>query len=276
MTKIEYMSELEGLLLDLPFDEREEAMQYYNDYFEDAGPDNADRVIEDLGPPERVARIIKSDLNHGDPFSNEDKIYTENGYKDMSVEDDRFEVAKDSDLSEEENQESTFEQKEDYSTDSVFQESDFRKESSNDKEMKRKEDWENYKDKRSRGHDVSKIILIIVLCVFAIPVGIPVLATVFSLIVSVAAVVFCLFLVAVILAVVFCITGVVLVGGGIYHMFLNPLNGILLCGVGLILFGLGLIFTVLVIAMCTKLIPVMVRGIINLCRLPFRKRGAGI
>ena len=38
-------------------------MQYYEDYFDEAGPENEQQVINDLGSPERVAAIIKAGLD---------------------------------------------------------------------------------------------------------------------------------------------------------------------------------------------------------------------
>ena len=46
MTRKEFMQRLESLLLDLPDSERREAIQYYNDYFDDAGPENEAKVIQ--------------------------------------------------------------------------------------------------------------------------------------------------------------------------------------------------------------------------------------
>ena len=40
MTRVEFMNELRALLWDLSVEEREEALQYYNDYFDDAGAEN--------------------------------------------------------------------------------------------------------------------------------------------------------------------------------------------------------------------------------------------
>ena len=40
MNRARFIKELERLLLDLPAGERKEALQYYNDYFDDAGPEN--------------------------------------------------------------------------------------------------------------------------------------------------------------------------------------------------------------------------------------------
>lgn len=62
MNRKEFMKQLEGLLQNISFAEREEALQYYNDYFDDAGPENEQSVIEALGNPARVAENIKRDL----------------------------------------------------------------------------------------------------------------------------------------------------------------------------------------------------------------------
>lgn len=62
MNKEGFMSSLEGLLADIPEAEREEALQYYNDYFEDAGWENEESVIRSLGSPKKIAENIKAEL----------------------------------------------------------------------------------------------------------------------------------------------------------------------------------------------------------------------
>lgn len=285
MTKFEYMSELEGLLLDISVEEREEALAYYNDYFEDAGPDNADRVIDELGSPQNVAEIIKSDLKYTDPYLTGEKIYTETGYKDMSVQEDRYEIAKDGEIAEKdsiviEEEKTDFKEKAE-STDQASNGATNQQTNTmhNEKDKgygnktKREEDWKNFKKNKAFRSDTSKILLIIILCIFAIPIGIPVISTIFALFVATIAVVCSLFLVFVILAIVFCFTGIVLIASGIYQMFIIPIEGVLVSGVGLLLLGAGLIFTMIVVWLCTKVIPVVFRGIVNLCKMPFRRRG---
>ena len=56
------MNQLESLLQGIPEQERLEAIQYYNDYFEDAGEENEQEVMEALGTPYKVAENIKRDL----------------------------------------------------------------------------------------------------------------------------------------------------------------------------------------------------------------------
>ena len=62
MNRVDFMNQLESLLQSISSTEREEAIQYYNDYFDDAGKENEQEVIEALGNPARVAENIKRDL----------------------------------------------------------------------------------------------------------------------------------------------------------------------------------------------------------------------
>lgn len=62
MNRTEYMRQLESLLQNISLTEREEALQYYNDYFNDAGAENEQDVIQALGSPARVAENIRRDL----------------------------------------------------------------------------------------------------------------------------------------------------------------------------------------------------------------------
>lgn len=62
MNRKEFLRQLEQLLGDIPENERREAMEYYQNYFEDAGPENEAKIIEELGSPEKVATSIKKDL----------------------------------------------------------------------------------------------------------------------------------------------------------------------------------------------------------------------
>ena len=46
MNRWEFMRQLEKLLSDISPNEREEALQYYNDYFNDAGMENEQEVMK--------------------------------------------------------------------------------------------------------------------------------------------------------------------------------------------------------------------------------------
>lgn len=71
MNKVEFMRQLERLLQNISEQERKEALQYYGDYFDDAGPENEQAVLEALGNPARVAENIRRDLygaGYGDGY----------------------------------------------------------------------------------------------------------------------------------------------------------------------------------------------------------------
>lgn len=59
MSKEEFMRELERLLVNVPDNERIEALNYYEEYFSDAGEENWQKVIEELESPAKVAETIK-------------------------------------------------------------------------------------------------------------------------------------------------------------------------------------------------------------------------
>lgn len=58
MTKKEYLSELESYLVSISEEERTNAIQFYDEYFEDAGPENEQQVISELGKPFALAKSI--------------------------------------------------------------------------------------------------------------------------------------------------------------------------------------------------------------------------
>lgn len=77
MKRDEFMARLESLLQNISKEEREEALQYYNDYFDDAGVENEASIIKELGSPEKVARTLKEDIEGLEADGGE---YSESGY----------------------------------------------------------------------------------------------------------------------------------------------------------------------------------------------------
>ena len=67
MTRSEYLTAIATLLQDISVEERKEAMKFYNDYFDEAGDENADQAIKDLGSPEEVAQKIRESLGSSEP-----------------------------------------------------------------------------------------------------------------------------------------------------------------------------------------------------------------
>lgn len=84
MDRRTFMNELKFLLSDISDEEKQEALDFYENYFDEAGIENESKIIEELGEPSRIAAMIKAGLmgsfdehievgNQG--FSNEDFKY---------------------------------------------------------------------------------------------------------------------------------------------------------------------------------------------------------
>lgn len=58
MDRNTYLAELRNCLAALPVEEQDEALEYFSDFFEDA--ENDDKVIEELGAPDKLAEEIKA------------------------------------------------------------------------------------------------------------------------------------------------------------------------------------------------------------------------
>lgn len=80
MDRVQFMERLKRLLADISEAERNEALDYYESYFDDAGSENEGSVIRELGSPGKVAAIIKADLKESNDSYAE---YTELGYEDI-------------------------------------------------------------------------------------------------------------------------------------------------------------------------------------------------
>lgn len=69
MNKDIFLYQLAQLLYGIPEEERDEAMDYYRSYFDDAGAENEAAVLEELGSPEQIAASIKEGLNSAGDMS---------------------------------------------------------------------------------------------------------------------------------------------------------------------------------------------------------------
>lgn len=91
MNRQEFMKELEYLLMDIPEEEKQDAVAYYRDYLEDAGDEHESEVIQEFGSPERVAAIIRADLGGNLEEGGE---FTETGYQDERFREPGYQVVK--------------------------------------------------------------------------------------------------------------------------------------------------------------------------------------
>jgi len=244
MNRAQFMQKLGALLGDLPVNERTDALKYYADYFDDAGEENVDKVLEELGTPEQVAKIIKAELNAKDRESGE---FTEAGYKNPVY--DRqtgmpVEVISKGTSQQSERQNNTSGQTTQTTT--------------RTNTPPAMEGW--------------KIVLIVLLCIFAIPVGIPLISAVFSIMIGVLSAVVGLVIGFGAAAVGLFVGAIVLLAVGLFNLATLPFVSLVLIGVGLLLAALGMLFLILTVLICGKLIPAVCRGIVAICRMPFKKK----
>lgn len=232
MSKSEFLKTLEELLADIPMEEKKEALQFYDCYFEDAGPEHEQDIITELGSPEIVAASIRTGINTSAQEAWSRGYFTEKGYEDDIPKEPKYEMLNRAD---------------DRST--------------------------QHNENASKAGFNSNAVLIILLCIFVIPVGIPLLGTVFSLFAASFFTVIGISIAFIVMSFVFTILGLCLAVFGFIKLVTIPIMGICIAGTGLILFGLGLLCTVATVGLCTKVIPAVFRFFVDICRLPFRRRG---
>lgn len=222
MNRSEFMTRLRELLTDINEAEREEALSYYEEYFDDAGEENEASVISSLGTPEKVAATIKAGLND----NVEDGEFSETGY-----------------------------------TNSYYDTKD---------ELATREKRGFFKQ---RGLGTGGWIIILILCIFALPILGPLLigiaSAVFGILIAIAAV----FFAVLIAGVAMIVAAVAMVAAAIGSFVAAPVVGIALIGAALLVGGLGIIVTVFGAWIVTKIVPPVFRGVINLIRKPFTRKG---
>ena len=62
MTRTEYLNQLEAYLMKLPQSDRIEAMDYFKELFDDAGPEGEEELMTSLGSPKEAAHDILTTL----------------------------------------------------------------------------------------------------------------------------------------------------------------------------------------------------------------------
>lgn len=206
------MTELERLLKEISPEERREALQYYEDYFADAGIENEQHIIAELESPKKVAQTIKEGLL-GKEDSSE---YRETGYVDT-----RFEE---------------------------------------------KEIPANREIGRKANNNWLKILFIVVVTIFALPILLPLIFAGISIIFAIAVSGFAVLGTLVLLAVVVMICGIAITICGIVELFHFPALALVIMGGGILIFVVGLVATVLMIKACMTVFPILFRGLVNIFR----------
>lgn len=232
MNRIEFMTGLAALLQDIPEIERKEAMQYYNDYFDDAGEENEQEVILELESPDKVAAKIKAGLDDQEDQFGE---YSESGYTDTRFEDKETPAGYRY-----------------HGTEGTYS-------------------AENGKTP-PKTSPVLKVILIIAIVIVGAPVAIPVALACVGILLGGIAAVFGVFAALLIASLAVAVAGAVLLVIGIATIVPELAAGLALTGIGLILGVLGTIALVASVKLCILVFPAIFRGIVWICRKPFHRK----
>ncbi len=298
MNRAEYMKELAYLLQGLPDEEREEALQYYENYFDDAGEDQEEAVIAELGRPEKIAAIIREGVQTG--YGNQDAEYTETGYWNERYRDPHHEVAPpgsvrkkkigmktagsgvfggtengsgdDSDASYRSAEEGG-----DYAdasyrsaegggayTDASFREAGKQRENEG---HSRQEQNDAGREKRTARPKRNARPLLWLLILAAAVCAAPFLLGGAALLLGAAVVVICVIggisLAVLLITVVLLAAGVILIGLGIGKLFTFPIAGMMIGGIGLAVLAFGMLFLWLTVLVCGKAVPGVIHMIGN-------------
>ena len=277
MNKETFLIQLEKMLYDIPKEERDEAMDYYRSYFDDAGAENEALVIEELESPQAIAASIKEGLNSGGDMSaflkNPPQVREEtaqsgtyqNGKQqkpDSSSTDSPFGSAAHASGSYQGTAAGA-------GASGSFQNGASGAGTSGGTFYRRYNESENkYHKGAGRTMDkTAKIILIIILAICTLPVW----GGIFSVTLGIAGTVIAAVIVLGICSVVFLIGGIICAVVGILRLCtLSLVYGLLTFGTGLLLVaGSGISF-VLLFLLCGRLLPWAVRTGIELCRRLFQ------
>lgn len=259
MNRAQFMEELAQLLLDIPKEDREEALEFYENYFEDAGVEKESAILEELGSPQKLALSIRCNLRDG---NEEYAQYTECGYEDMrTIEKDKMPDA--------------------YTVVGYSRVRSEQKDSSENSEKK----FEQENGKKYGKGNHAKLILAIILMVFLSPVLKGLLGGALGVIVAIACAVFAIgfilpavgVLVAAVLTFAFAAAGVAVMVVGFPLFFTNAAVGILLWGIGFLLLALMFIGDLLIKWLIKTVLPGSLRCFTEKCSkffYRFRRGGA--
>jgi uncharacterized membrane protein len=262
MNKEIFLRDLRRFLADMPEEEREQALKYYEDYFEDAGPENEQNVIQELGSPIEVAKQIKGTnqeniaYGQGNDFQ-KDRIYP-NVYENVE------QARQDTNRAQGAAGGSYQTHSGSYSDSNSYTQNSENYYNGSSAGNYANGAYQNQNQKKSWTQDSSKIALVIVLAVLAIPVGIPILSAIFALLVAFAAIIFSLIIVFFSLGGGLAVAGIgTLIGsfftvGGIANVLTMIGIGLILTCVGIFIFWFGILF-------CIKFFPALVRTTGKLC-----------
>ncbi len=265
MNRAEFMSRLAALLQDMPPAEREEAIQYYNDYFDDAGEGNEAGVIAALGSPEEIAKSIKAGLSDGGNGGE----FTESGFHGYEQRNKNQVMSTERPPQDSAGANAYGQQGNGYGPqgNAYGQQGNGYGPQGNSYGSQGPQGGAGADASRQPKKSMSggKIALIIVFAILLSPVWIGVLGGFFGGALGLLGGLIGIFVAFLTVGIVLTVVGAALVIAGIVALFAAPLGGMCLIGGGLIMIAVGLVFVWLMVLVVGTAIPALIRGVVNLC-----------
>lgn len=263
MKKEEFLRQLEYLLQDIPEDDKRDAIDYYRDYLEEAGPDQEEAVLAEFGSPERIASVIRTDLLGGMESGGE---FTDNGYDDRRFRTSAYPAVnngKTAGSAKQNNGRPDREQREDGYEKSSYEKSSYEKGSYADKRQSNSSNdgkWWKY-----------LLIALGILCIgpFAIAAVFGAAGTATGFIVVLAT----MFLVLALLTIAGILGGVAMVVAGIMQLFSGFWSGVMSIGLGLVFGGAGCLLLCCSWLFYGRFLPWAVMGIVHLIEKIMHRSG---
>ena len=277
MNRAEFMRRLTALLQDVPPAEREEAIVYYNEYFDDAGEGNEAGVIAALGSPEELARSIKAGLLDGGNAGE----FTESGFHgyEQRNKNQLMSTAGRQEGEQGNAQNGAQANNAGNAYGAYGQQANGGGNAYGAYGQQTNGGGNAYGQRNAQGIPKKKpmtggqIALIIVLAVLLSPVWIGVLGGLFGGGVGILAGLLGIFISFLVVGVVLTVVGIALAIAGFVAMFGAPLGGLSLIGGGLIMVAVGLVFVWLMVLVVGTAIPALFRGCVNLCHRLLHRGG---
>lgn len=269
MNRREFMDSLERLLSDVPLEDRIDALQYYEDYFEDAGIEKEQDVIKELGSPQAVADIIKRDLGIDRGEGSKYKDYRFEQEESAAQQGQSVNQYRAAQSGGDHAWQSNNESHDNYNAWNANENAWNQQGETRTNQNGWNQNYSQSKQYSEYAKNSGKIDrhLLIILFIFTLPITIGpfigIFAGVFGLAVGFFAAAFGLI-----------IGGVATFGTGIGAFVTGMFaDGLLLMGIGLILFAVGLLLTLVCSLICRVIIPVLINGCRKLFAWLFRGEG---
>lgn len=254
MRKGDYLQRLEQLLYNIPAEDREEALQFYKDYLEDAGPEAEEEVLRSLGTPEELAESIRKALYGDNAEGDYTRVYKDvpGTYRAPFSTGGRFSGAEAFGGADGQGN---------HNSGAYAGEQYWDKQGENTYTAGSKAQA----GKQRKGRlTAGQWIIFIILCLCAAPVIVPVFGTVLGVVLAVVGVLLGVLLALGLGGIALVIAAIVLIVVALVKLIFSPFSSLIMVGGGFLMVGLGLIGIAFATWIVCKILPAIFAGITRL------------